>query len=438
MSDLGFCPKGNLYVKPNVVFAYNPKAFGAHAFTHPNFVGASLLALSKTEGVSRVDLGENSAMGFPTRLCFKHAGYHETLKSIQEEAKAPIAMFCIDEEPRDKLFVGGVVHDTLRAPRKMVQSSCKVYLPKLKSHCVSGMTGAVKLNIGICSDDERAIRHDFLLNEKIADLLTVGYPDLIIMDAIEVGVGNEAFPSPRQLGLVIMGTNPIAVDMVGARLLGVDLDQIPYLKAAISRGYGPQHIEEIILKGDVCKLEMLDTFASKLLPHDEEFHRWQDIEKELARLKSPMKFFWGPCRAGHGDRCMTGCVMGLKMFLSAMEKLNGGDAFAKAKPAVFVIGNYDQHIDAQGNEIYLLGSCAKAASVTRAKKIIRIDKCFTTAADMNLAIGHRLGLKSLTLDPKFMFDFIVALSQASARKILSGRYLQDIWYFITHGLLKRI
>jgi Domain of unknown function (DUF362) len=36
-----------------------------------------------------------------------------------------------------------------------------VYLPKLKCHCVSTMTGAVKLNIGICSDDERAIRYDF-------------------------------------------------------------------------------------------------------------------------------------------------------------------------------------------------------------------------------------------------------------------------------------
>jgi hypothetical protein len=295
----------------------------------------------------------------------------------------------------------------------------------------------VKLNIGICSDDERAIRHDFLLNEKIADLLTVGYPDLIIMDAIEVGVGNEAFPSPRKLGLVIMGTNPIAVDMVGARLLGVGIDQIPYLKAAISRGYGPGDIGEIILKGAVTTAEALDTWAAKLLPHDEEFHRWQDIEKELTRLNSPMRFFWGPCHSGHGDRCLTGCVMGLKMFLSAMEKLNGSSAFSKANPVVFVIGDYNEPIDAHGEEVFLLGSCSKA-SITRAKKIIRIDKCFTTAADMNLSIGHRLGLKSLTLDFRFMFDFIVTLHQASARKLISGRYIQDIWYFMTHGLLKRI
>jgi hypothetical protein len=129
--------------------------------------------------------------------------------------------------------------------------------------------------------------------------------------------------------------------------------------------------------------------------------------------------------------------MGLKMFLSAMEKLNGSSAFSKANPVVFVIGDYNEPIDAHGEEVFLLGSCSKA-SITRAKKIIRIDKCFTTAADMNLSIGHRLGLKSLTLDFKFMFDFIVTLHQASARKLISGRYIQDIWYFMTHGLLKRI
>jgi uncharacterized protein (DUF362 family) len=174
MESLNYTPRGDVYVKPNVVFAYDTSKMGSHAFTHPRFVGSSLLALSEAKGVNRVDLGENSAMGFPTRFCYKHAGYYDEMMDIGGASPKPLGIFCIDEEPRERVFIGGTVHDTLRITRKMAKADTTVYLPKLKSHCVGRMTGAVKLNIGICSDDERAIRHDFLLNEKIVDLLTVG------------------------------------------------------------------------------------------------------------------------------------------------------------------------------------------------------------------------------------------------------------------------
>ncbi len=437
MDALGFEPEGGVFVKPNVVFAYDTDTMGTHAFTHPKAVGGALLALSGRPGVSRVDLGENSAMGFPTRFCYTHAGYYDEIRAVADSASKPVGIFCIDEEPRENVFVGGAVHDTLRIPRKMAKAGAKVYLPKLKSHCVGRMTGAVKLNIGICSDDERAIRHDFLLNEKIVDLLSAGYPDFIVMDAIEAGVGNEAFPTPRKLGLLIMGRNPMAVDLVGARLLGLGIDDVPYLKVAADRGYMPSALDDVILSGDVTGLAELDAWATKLLPHDEDFNRWQDISFELSRMKSPMRFVWGPSHPGKDDRCKTGCVMGLKMFLSAMETLNGSAAFEKAKPVVFVVGNCTEQIDARGHEVFFIGSCAKA-EVVRAKKIARIDKCFTTTTDMNLAIGHKLGLKSLSLNPRFMSGFVAAAMRASFRKTISGRYVQDLWHFITHGLLKRI
>ena len=36
-----------------------------------------------------------------------------------------------------------------------------------------------------------------MLNEKIVDLLVAGYPDFIVMDAIDVGMGNEAWSALR-------------------------------------------------------------------------------------------------------------------------------------------------------------------------------------------------------------------------------------------------
>jgi uncharacterized protein (DUF362 family) len=437
MAHFGYRPRGKVMVKPNVVFAYNTDVFGNMAYTATPFVGAALTALSKSPGVRRVDMGENCAVGFPTRLCYRSAGYYDEVARVNREAGCPVDLFCMDEEPRESVFVGGVVHDNLRISRKMARADSKVYLPKLKCHCVSNMTGAVKLNVGICSDDERAIRHDFMLNEKIVDLLAPGYPDFIVMDAIDVGMGNEAFPTRRKLGLVIVGTNPMAVDIVGARLLGFERDDIPYLQAAVNRGYTPASIDQITIAGDLESIADVDAQAQRLRPYDDEFTRWQDVGRELRRLKAPMRFYWGGYHAGNGDKCLTGCVMGLKMFLGSMERFAGAEAFAGAKPVTFVIGRCGEAIDARGEDVFLLGSCARA-DITNAKNVIHLDKCFTTAGDMNLAIGHKLGMPAVTRDPVFLSHLIGATLRASARKVASLRYLQDIHHFLAKSLIRRV
>jgi len=437
MSALDFRPKGNIFVKPNVVFATKNGLYGSTAYTDTSVVGASLRALSGQPGVNRIDLGENTAIGYPTRLTFKYAGYYDEIKKVKTESTVPVNIFCIDENMRDRMFVGGLVHDNLRVSRKMARADAKVYLPKLKCHCVSTMTGAVKLNIGICSDDERAIRHDFLLNDKIVDLLTIGTPDFIVMDAIDVGVGNEAFPTPRRLGLIIMGKNPLAVDIVGAYLLGHDLNDVPYLKRAVERGYRPEKIEDIDIIGDLNTRDDLDVAAQKILPYDDEYFKWQDIKKELTRMQCPVRFYWGYKNLEDKSRCPTGCVMGAKMFFGFLDRYAGEKGFKKAKPAVMIIGKVDEKIDAMGEEVFLIGSCSHA-DVKNAKSVTKIDNCFTTAVDMAQVIRGRLGIRAPILDPDQVFPLIYHALIASFNKIIRLRYLQDIWHFIKRGLQKRI
>ena len=438
MRVLDYRPAGKIFAKPNLVFGYKPETYGQHAYTHRSLMGGSILALAKSDSVTRVDIGENAAVGMPTRMVYKYAGYYDELCRIREQAPCPVEIFCIDEEPRDSVFVGGRVHDTLRIARRMARADSKVYLPKLKCHCVSNMTGAVKLNIGICSDDERSVRHDFMLDEKIVDLLAVGWPDFVVMDAIEVGVGNEAMPTPRRLGLIIMGRNPIAVDLVGARLLGFNLEDVPYLKAAVKREYTPASLEEVRLGGDLTSIQALDEHARRIMPYDDEYTRWQDVHKELERLKSPIRFYWGPYgRKGDSQRCLTGCVMGLKMFLAFFERYAGPEAFARAKPVSLVIGRWDKEIDGRGNQVFLIGSCAMA-SVANASKVTHMDKCFTTAGDMMQTISYKLGMPSPFLDPAFLFRYLGAILKASLRKLVSLRYLQDIGHFVTKQLVRRV
>jgi uncharacterized protein (DUF362 family) len=437
MAELDFQPRGKIFVKPNVVFSTKDGKYGSTAYTDTAVIGGSLLALSRTKGVRRIDMGEKTAIGYPTRLAFKNAGYYDVVKAIQPQTEAPVRIFCIDEHLRDRVFVGGKVHDTLKISRKMARADYKIYLPKLKCHCVSSMTGAVKLNIGICSDDERAIRHDFLLNDKIVDLLEVGTPDFIMMDAIDVGVGNEAVPTPRKLGLIIMGTNPLAVDLVGARLLGYNLKDVPYLQRAVERGYMPSDISDIRITGDLHSIEDLDKAAERLLPYDDEYFKWQNIEKDLARLECPIRFYWGYTNRREQKKCLTGCIMGIKMFFGFLERYAGAEAFKNAKPVVMVVGEIQERIDAKGQEVFMIGSCSRA-TVVNAKKIVKIDNCFTTAVDLAQTIRGRLGIPAPILDAEEVLPLVKNFAIASIVKLLSFRYFQDIVFFLKRGLQKRI
>ncbi len=436
MDACGYAPSGKVFVKPNVVVAHSPETLGNHACTPAEVVGSSMSVISRQPGVKRVDLGENSSVGFPTRMCYKYAGYYSEIERLKPQAPVPVDIFCIDEEKRDQVFIGGMVHESLRVGRRMAAADHKVYLPKLKVHCVSNMTATVKLNVGICSDDERSIRHDFLLNEKIADLLSAGYPDFTIMDAIDVGVGNEGFPILRKLGLVLMGRNPLAVDMIGARLLGFSISDVPYLSKAIERGYRPAGIEDVNIDGDLKTLEDVDEAAARIQPYDDEFYRWQDVNKELDRLGSPMRFYWGPYNRG-GERCRTGCVMGLKMFLASYETYAGAEAFKKGKPCVIVIGKTDKEIDAGGSDAFLFGSCAEA-NIKNARKVHKIDKCFTTVVDMSMRCGGKLGMPAMISDPKFMLPVARGMLGAGFHKLITGRYGQDIMHFVTKKLERRL
>jgi uncharacterized protein (DUF362 family) len=444
MKTLGYVPSGKVFVKPNVVYAGKPEKYGSTTYTHPDVIAASLLALSKSKSVSRVDLGEKCGMGTPTRYTFINAGYYDVVKQLNKDRGAPIGIFCIDEERRDRVFIGGAVHSVLRVARKMARADSKVYLPKLKCHCVSNMTGAVKLNIGICSEDERAIRHDFLLNDKIVDLLGAGYPDFTIMDAIDVGVGNEAVPYPRRVGLILMGRNPLAVDLVAARLLGYGLKDIPYLQRAVERGYTPRRLEEVRLIGDITTIKGIDERAKRAMPYDDEFYRWQDINKEFARLRTPMKLYHGisqrmmSASPGSDGKCKTGCIMGLKMFFGWSEAYAGSERFKDLKKALIVVGKVDEEIDAGGGEVFLVGSCAAAPRLANARRVTRIDKCFTTTVDLLQSLSTKVGLPTPFTDPVEGLPLFKSILTASLMKHVNLRYLQDIGHFMEQSLMKRI
>lgn len=100
--------------------------------------------------------------------------------------------------------------------------------------------GHPKMNLGIHKN-----LHGFI--RSMAETITI---DLSIVSANPVMIGTgPAGGIPKHTGLVLCGTDPVAVDTLGARLLGFKPQAIHYLYDSINNNIGIGDINNISIKG---------------------------------------------------------------------------------------------------------------------------------------------------------------------------------------------
>ena len=60
-----------------------------------------------------------------------------------------------------------------------------------------------------------------ILSKNIADLASVLKPSISVIDGVIAGEGHENSGNPVEMNLVIVATDPVAVDSVGAAVMGI-------------------------------------------------------------------------------------------------------------------------------------------------------------------------------------------------------------------------
>jgi uncharacterized protein (DUF362 family)/Pyruvate/2-oxoacid:ferredoxin oxidoreductase delta subunit len=140
-----------------------------------------------------------------------------------------------------------------------------INLPKLKTHEMMTMTCAVKNLFGAVVGAEKAGWHlkAGASREQFARLLLEIYlmkkPALNIVDAIVAMEGNgPGSGDPLQVGALIAGVNPVAVDMVAGRLAGFPKELLHVEREARRMGLAGTAWEEIAIGG-----APLDSFPSR-------------------------------------------------------------------------------------------------------------------------------------------------------------------------------
>jgi uncharacterized protein (DUF362 family) len=386
IDELGVRPEGKILIKPNIVTAN--KEYIHHSFTEPTMLEAMVDTLRQDYQQERITIGESGGIGIPTRMFFAESGIRQMSKTID----VPLVDFN-EEQMQVVALEKAKLHKTMEVAKSLVEAEFKIWMPKLKFHIVTEITNTLKLNIGILNHKERFLYHDDRLHQKIVDMLEIGYPDVIISDAVTIGRGFESSPYPVHLGAILISNEPLACDMVAAKILGYEPTSVGHLVEARERGYGTLDFNDITVTGDIT----IEELADRIKDVDSPF-------QDLQTLDTPLTFYEG-INKDSGNICYGGCICSIKGLLGTAEKKYPG-TLKNAKKAAIVMGYYEGDVIHPDDIVVLIGECAGVSGRLEAKKIIRMKGCPVKVKDLMIFLLFRIGVQSPAFDFRNLFLLI--------------------------------
>lgn len=253
-------------LKPNLVVAIEPEKA---ATTHPTVFEAVIKVLQ--EDNYNISFGDSPGHGNPKKVADK-AG----LLPIAEKYNVPLADFVNGEKIS---FLEGKACKQFDIANAILETDAIINLPKMKSHALQRITGAIKNPFGAVTGYNKAGMHGRFTNafnfaEMIIDLNNYLKVDLHIMDGIVAMEGNgPRNGEPTKMNVILLSTDPVALDTVFCKLVDVDPLKIPLI--TYGQEYGLGSYEDIEIIGDNIESLINKSF---------------DIPKEELRKEDGSKF----------------------------------------------------------------------------------------------------------------------------------------------------
>jgi uncharacterized protein (DUF362 family)/Pyruvate/2-oxoacid:ferredoxin oxidoreductase delta subunit len=239
-------------LKPNVLWGSDPSRC---IVTHPAvFKGIAKILLNSGTALS---YGDSPGGVLPASFSMKQTG----LAAAAEELGIPLADF---DHGKNVSYPKGVTSRNLTIANGVLDAQGVLSLPKLKTHGLTRMTGAVKNQFGCVPGLVKGEYHVRFIDPLEFSRLLVditGYVGarLYIMDAIMAMEGNgPQSGDPKKLGVLLLSDNPVAIDAVACRIINLDPTFVPTLVAGKQAGLGDFTMNEIELLGDP-----LESFVDK-------------------------------------------------------------------------------------------------------------------------------------------------------------------------------
>jgi uncharacterized protein (DUF362 family) len=345
-----------VYLKPNGI------DFKKHTYTSPGVLKAIIEHLQSLD--AKIYVMENSTQANLTRVVFTITSYKEICEDLGVEI-----VYLDEEETKTFKFTGkpsveenpnGYNLTTFRLPLTIVKIIEKrdittyINIPKLKTHSMAGVTLGIKNQWGFPQHADRGKDHNFNLHSKLVDVFEMIQPDVTIIDGIEGTIHGHYPPTAwedrlvKPFNILIGGTDTLAVDVVGARIFGLTIEDVPHLKIAYERGLGEGNLKKINVIGKNLE-EYTEKYGWDIL---------QEFPKDIKIVKGKKLL----CREG----CQNNPLSTLQVFANDYpDKFKGGWFLIMGK------GHDDDLTEQLKSEGYTKGLVAGYCAVDEVGKKLR-------------------------------------------------------------------
>lgn len=228
-------------LKPNMLAAKVP---GQAVTTHPSLVQVVAELVREAGGIALI--GDSPGIGAFLRVAEK--------SGLADAARRSGATLVAFDEPVE--LQGSGMFRSINLARAYYEADKIINLPKLKTHEMMTMTCAVKNLFGAVIGTEKAGWHlkagssRELFAQLMLEIYLLKKPALNIVDAVTAMEGNgPANGDPIKLGLLIAGTNPVAVDVIAGKLAGIPADLLHIERIAVKLGLPGALADDIVLRG---------------------------------------------------------------------------------------------------------------------------------------------------------------------------------------------
>ena len=244
-------------IKANLVTFAKPEEA---VTTHPALICA-LIELLKERGAGKIIVGDSP--GGLYNSVFLNKVYSVCgLKSVEEAGGELNHNF----EQVETRFPNAKVAHSFTYTAYLDEADAIIDFCKLKTHGMMGMSAAAKNMFGVIPGTMKPEYHFRYPNPADFARMIVDIDEyfskkikLCVADAIIGMEGNgPTAGKPREIGAILASKCPHKLDMVCAKIIGLDPEAIPTLGAARERGLIPDSIDSLSVYGDIDSMVIPD------------------------------------------------------------------------------------------------------------------------------------------------------------------------------------
>jgi len=330
-----------VFISPNYGV---PMKWDTGATTNPEVVVA-VIDFVKEAGAKVVKVGESSVVGLDAGKVMAELA----VDRIFVDAGAEVVNLDKDQKNVIKKEVPkGKLLRQINIFKPAVECDVLISVPVLKTHIYAKVSLGMKNLKGTLPDTQKKIFHrigtpkrsteqteQFELDRCISDMMTVHHPHFTVIDGI---VGQEGFVpgygvcgSAVEMNTIVAGSDFVAVDAVGAYIMGFDPMEVNHIRYCHEMGLGEADMKNIAILG-----ESPQAVRREFRPA---------IPGKIGTYENVTVIEGGSC---------SGCSFAIRWTLNAFKP----EEIQKWDTTIFFVGSDVQPPEKIRGRVFLIGNCA--------------------------------------------------------------------------------